>query len=52
MCTAMTYKCADHYFGRNLDLEYHYHEQVYIHMLQMKDYVMFTCIHIQGLENK
>lgn len=30
MCTAMTYKCADHYFGRNLDLEYHYHEQVCI----------------------
>ncbi|MBQ9135235.1 MAG: choloylglycine hydrolase [Lachnospiraceae bacterium] len=30
MCTAVTYKTADHYFGRNLDLEYSYHETVTI----------------------
>ncbi len=30
MCTAVTYKTADHYFGRNLDLEYFYHETVTI----------------------
>lgn len=28
MCTAVTYRSADHYFGRNLDLEYSYHETV------------------------
>ena len=28
MCTAVTYRTADHYFGRNLDLEYSYQEQV------------------------
>lgn len=28
MCTAATYKTKDHYFGRNLDLEYSYHETV------------------------
>ena len=28
MCTAMTYKTRDHYFGRNLDLEYTYNETV------------------------
>jgi choloylglycine hydrolase len=28
MCTAATYVSRDHYFGRNLDLEYSYHEQV------------------------
>lgn len=28
MCTAATYITKDHYFGRNLDLEYSYHEQV------------------------
>ena len=28
MCTAITYKTKDHYFGRNLDLEYTYEEQV------------------------
>lgn len=28
MCTAVTYKTQDHYFGRNLDLEYGYHETV------------------------
>ena len=28
MCTAITYYSADHYFGRNLDLEYSYHETV------------------------
>ncbi len=28
MCTAITYKTKDHYFGRNLDLEYSYHETV------------------------
>lgn len=28
MCTAATYKTKDHYFGRNLDLEYSYNETV------------------------
>lgn len=28
MCTAITYKTKDHYFGRNLDLDYSYHEMV------------------------
>ncbi len=28
MCTAATYASADHYFGRNLDLEYSYREAV------------------------
>lgn len=28
MCTAVSFTSGDHYFGRNLDLEYHYHEQV------------------------
>lgn len=28
MCTAITYKTKDLYFGRNLDLEYHYSETV------------------------
>lgn len=30
MCTAITYHPADHYFGRNLDLEYSYNEAVTI----------------------
>ena len=30
MCTAITYKTRNHYFGRNLDLEYSYHETVTI----------------------
>ncbi len=30
MCTAITYKTKDHYFGRNFDLEYSYHESVTI----------------------
>ena len=30
MCTAITYNTKDHYFGRNLDLEYSYKEQVVI----------------------
>lgn len=30
MCTAVTYKTKDHYFGRNLDLEYAYQETVTI----------------------
>ena len=30
MCTAITYKTKDHYFGRNLDLEYSYRETVTI----------------------
>ncbi len=30
MCTAVTYKTEDHYFGRNLDLEYSYNETVTI----------------------
>lgn len=28
MCTAVSYRCQDHYFGRNLDLEYSYEEAV------------------------
>ena len=28
MCTAISYKTKEHYFGRNLDLEYSYHETV------------------------
>lgn len=30
MCTAISYNSADHYFGRNLDFEYSYHETVTI----------------------
>lgn len=30
MCTALRFLCGDHYFGRNLDLEYAYDEQVVI----------------------
>lgn len=30
MCTAITYTTKDHYFGRNFDLEYSYHETVTI----------------------
>lgn len=30
MCTAASYVSKDHYFGRNLDLEYSYHEQVVV----------------------
>ena len=30
MCTAITFKTKDHYFGRNLDLEYNYQEAVTI----------------------
>lgn len=30
MCTAITYQAKDHYFGRNLDLEYHFREAVTI----------------------
>lgn len=30
MCTAVTYRSKDHYFGRTLDLEYSYEEQVVI----------------------
>lgn len=30
MCTAVSYQAGDHYFGRNLDLDYHYHETVTI----------------------
>lgn len=30
MCTAITYKTFDHYFGRNLDLEFSYGEKVII----------------------
>ena len=28
MCTAVTFRSKDHYFGRTLDLEYHYTEKV------------------------
>ncbi len=30
MCTAVSYLAGDHYFGRNLDLEYRYNESVVI----------------------
>lgn len=30
MCTAVQFTAKDHYFGRNLDLEYHYDENVVI----------------------
>ncbi len=30
MCTAISYLGKDHYFGRNLDLEYHYQEEVVV----------------------
>lgn len=30
MCTAVTFLTKDHYFGRNLDLEFHYREEVTI----------------------
>ena len=30
MCTAISFLTRDHYFGRNLDLEYHYNEKVVI----------------------
>ena len=30
MCTAVTYRTKDHYFGRNLDYEYSYQERVTI----------------------
>ena len=30
MCTAITYKTKNHYFGRNLDLEYSYNETIVI----------------------
>ena len=30
MCTAISFLSGDHYFGRNLDLEYCYQEQVTI----------------------
>lgn len=35
MCTAITYQTRDHYFGRNLDLEYSYHEVVTHHAPQL-----------------
>lgn len=30
MCTAISFKTKDHYFGRTLDLEYHYNESVVV----------------------
>ena len=30
MCTAVTFKTKDHYFGRNLDFEYSFQEAVTI----------------------
>ena len=36
MCTAVSYSSNDHYFGRNLDLEYSYHETVTITPRQKK----------------
>ena len=36
MCTAITYHTKEHYFGRNLDLEYSYAEQVVVTPRQYK----------------
>ena len=30
MCTAVTYRAKDHYFGRNLDFDHSFHEQITI----------------------
>ena len=30
MCTAISYRTKEHYFGRNLDLEYSYEESVVV----------------------
>ena len=40
MCTAITYKTSDHYFGRNLDLEYSYKESVTV---TPRNYVFSFC---------
>jgi choloylglycine hydrolase len=43
MCTAISFKTKDHYFGRNLDLEYHYQEEV---VITPRNYPLpFRCIH-------
>lgn len=56
MCTAITYKTKDHYFGRNLDLEYSYKESVTIAprnfqfrniSLQKSPYAMIGMAYIQ-----
>lgn len=44
MCTAVTYKTGDHYFGRNLDLEYSYNEAVTITPRNF-------CFHFREMEN-
>ncbi len=42
MCTAITYQGKCHYFGRNLDLEYHYKESVTI---TPRNYILpFRCL--------
>lgn len=46
MCTALALKTADFYFGRNLDLEYHYVEQV---VITPRKYV-FSFLHEQKKE--
>ena len=42
MCTAVTYQTEDHYFGRNLDLEYSYCESVTI--TPRKYELIFRCV--------
>ncbi len=47
MCTAATYKTKDHYFGRNLDLEYSYKETIAITPRNYK----FKFRKVKNLEN-
>lgn len=42
MCTAATYKTKDFYFGRTLDYEFSYNEEVTITL----QYNMDICLHI------
>lgn len=42
MCTAVSYQTSDHYFGRNLDLEYSYHETVTV--TPRKAPLRFRCV--------
>ncbi len=45
MCTSLSYRPNDHYFGRNLDIEYSYNEQVVItprrHLFHLRSGVDF-----------
>lgn len=47
MCTALTYQTKDHYFGRNLDLEYAYDERVTITPRNYK----FRFRHVAAISN-